>query len=512
MIIDTGSSDLIIQNERSNYCQQVSCQYGTADLLSDTLEVEQLRAISIQYAGGWTARADLVKDTIIIEGRTVPDALFGIARESSFAKNILGIGYAANEAILNGVRYSNFPQRLKDVGLIKTVAYSLSLNSQDSGSGILFGGMDTAKFTGKPTTLPLIALSSNSERTHLAVGVSGVAFGPLKGGPFQAVLDCAQTRISLENDITSKIYAAAGVEINNNRDPIRSCALSEAERKMILTFQFSGAAAAVIHVPFKDLLIPESDEPGNYTPLEAGLCYFGVYSAGDDVPTLGMPFFQSAYVVFNLESHQVSLAQAKHNSGGSGGRKIIEIGEGGVNALVGELANGEELDNNNAILNAQTLDYSSNGGQFSVDDETNSSQLPVVVVTADVATSDIGGGTSNSISDTFEAFNHLPSSSDLFSANSITPSLNFYNLPGNSGVSSSSSSSDDVFLSSSLINSGSTPPQFQTNPPPVATTSSSDDNTFVISPAAVVESKLNPTATLDNTQFPPSLDNMSNFF
>lgn len=508
MIIDTGSSDLIIQNDRSNYCQQVSCQYGTADLLSDTLEVEKLRAISIQYAGGWTARADLVKDTIIIEGRTVPEALFGIARESSFAKNILGIGYAANEAILNGVRYSNFPQRLKDAGLIKTVAYSLSLNSQDSGSGILFGGMDTAKLTGKLTTLPLIALSGNSERTHVAVGVSGVAFGPLKGGPFQAVLDCAQTRISLENDITSKIYAAAGVEINNNRDPIRSCTLSEAESKMILTFQFGGgAAAAVIHVPFKDLLIPESDEPGNYTPLKAGLCYFGVYGAGDDVPTLAMPFFQSAYVVFNLESHQVSLAQAKHNSGGSGGGKVIEIGEGGVNALVGELANGEELDNN-AILNAQTLDYSSNDGQFSVDDETNSSQLPVVVDTADVATSDIGGGTSNSIPDTFEAFNHLPSSSDVFSANSITPSPNFYNLPQNSGV-TSSSSSDEVFLSSSLINSGSTPPQFQTNPP-VATTSS-DDNTFVISPAAV-ESNSYPTATLDNTQFPPSLDNMSNFF
>lgn len=508
MIIDSGSSDLIIQNERSNYCQQVSCQYGTADLLSDTLQVEKLRAISIQYAGGWTAKADLVKDTIIIKGRTVPEALFGIARDSSFSKNILGIGYAANEAILNGVRYSNFPQRLKDVGLIKTVAFSLSLNSQDSGSGILFGGMDTGKFTGKLTTLDLIALSGNSERTHLAVGVSGVTFGALKGGPFQAVLDCAQTRISIESGITSKIYAAAGVEINNNRDPIRSCTLSEAESKMILTFQFG--AAAVIRVPMKDLLIPESDEPGNYTPLKAGLCYFGIFDAGDDVPTLGMPFFQSAYVVFNLDSHQVSLAQAKHSSGGGGGGgKIIELGEGGVNAL-GELANsvGRELDNNADILNTQTPEYSSNnGGHFSVDEEANNSQLLPLVVDTDVATSEIGGGggttSDNIILDTF-AFNPPASSSDVFSANSIIPSLNFYPLPGNSGVSSSSSSSD-LFLSSS-VNSGSTittPPQFQTNP-----VSSSNGDTFV-SPPPVVGSNSNPI-TLDNTQF-PSLD-MSNLF
>lgn len=448
VIIDTGSSDLIIQNELSGYCQQASCQYGTADLGSETLQVEKLRAISIQYAGGWTAQADLVKDTIIIEGRTVPEALFGIARQSSFEKNILGIGYAANEAIVNGVRYSNFPQRLKEVGLIKKVAFSLSLNSQDSGSGILFGGVDTGKFIGKLTTLTLEALGGISERTHFAVGVSGVAFGALKGGPSQAILDCAQTRISLASEIASKIYAAAGVEINNDRDPIRSCTLSEAESKMVLTFQFG---AAVIRVPMKDLLIQESDEPGNYTPLKASLCYFGVYDAGDDVPTLAMPFFQSAYVAFNLESHQVSLAQANHSGGGG---KIIEIGGegGGVNAL-GQLENGE-LDDA-IILNAENLDSVSNGnGQFSVIEA--NSQLPVVE--AEVTTPEIeilgGGGGGTFIPDTF-AFN--PSSSDVF----YSPSSS----------SSSPLSSSDMFLSS--LNSESTP-QFQTN----AVTSSGD--TFVI--------------------------------
>lgn len=468
VIIDTGSSDLIIQNELSSFCQQMPCEYGTADLVSETLQVEKLRAISIQYAGGWTATADLVKDTIIIGERTVPEALFGIARESSFAKNILGIGYTANEALLNGVRYANLPQRLKDVGLIKNVAYSLSLNSQDSGSGILFGGMDTGKFKGKLATLALKALSGYSERTQFAIGVSGVAFGALKGGPFQAILDCAQTRISLASDIASKIYAAAGVEINNDRDPIRSCTLSTAESKIVLTFQIG---AAVIRIPMKDLLIQESGEPGNYTPLKAGLCYFGVYDAGDDVPTLAMPFFQSAYVVFNLERHEVSLAQANH----SGGGKIIEVHEGGVTAL-GELADGEPDD---GILNAEYQNYS-NDGQFSVD--AANSQPPVL---DDGETIPEIGGTS--IPENF-AFN-LPSS-DAFSDNSM-PSLNF-NLPGNSGLSSSSSSSD-VFLSSA--NSGSNS-QLQTNP-----VASSGDTFF-----GQVGS--NPTA-LDNTQF-PSLD-MSNF-
>lgn len=466
MIIDTGSSDLIIQNELSNFCQQVSCEYGTADLTSETLEVEQLRAISIQYVNGWIATADLVKDVLIIGGRVVPEARFGIARESSFAKNILGIGFAANEALLNGVRYPNLPQRLKDTGLIKSVAYSLSLNSKDSGSGILFGGMDTGKFKGKLTTLALQALSGQSERTHLAVSVSGVTFEKLKGGPFQAILDSAQTRISLPSDIVSKIYAVAGVEINKNRNPIRSCALSEEESKMILTFQFG---AAVIRIPMKDLLIQESNEPGNYMPLEAGLCYFGIYDARDEIPTLAMPFFQSAYLVFDFGRNEVSLAQANH----SGGGKIIELAEGGVTAL-GELANGEPDDD---TLNAENLDYS-NDGQFVID--TANSQLPVV--DGGVATAEIG---ETSIQDTF-AFN-LPSP-DAIPANSV-PSPNF-NLPGNSDVSSSSS---DLFLSSA--NSASTP-QSQTNP--VA----SSGNTFVSQAGST------PAAAVDNIQF-PGLD-MSN--
>lgn len=467
VIIDTGTSDLVIQNELSGFCQQVSCDYGTADLTSETLQIEKLRAISIQYLSGWTATADLVKDTITIGERAVPEASFGIARESSFAKNVLGIGYVANEALLNSVRYPNLPQRLKDAGLIKSVTYSLSLNSQGSGSGILFGGMDAGKFKGKLTPLALQALSGQSERTQLAVGVSGVVFGNLKGGPFQAILDSAQTRISLPTDIVSKIHAVAGVEINKNRDPIRSCALSEAESKMILTFQFG---AAVIRVPMKDLLIQESNERGNYTPLKAGLCYFGVYNAGDEVPTLAMPFFQSAYLVINLERNEVSLAQANH----SGGGKIIEIAEGGVAAL-GELANGEPDD---GTLNAENLDYSKDG-QFVVD--TANSQLPVV--DGGVATPEIEG---TSIHDNF-AFQ--PPSSDAFSANSI-PSPNL-NLLGNSGVPSSS----DMFLSSA--NSASTP-QSQTNP------AASSGNTFVSQAGSV------PAAAVDNTQF-PGLD-MSNLF
>lgn len=451
---------MIIQNEGSSFCQQVSCNYGTADLTSETLQVEKLRAISIQYAGGWTATADLVKDTIIIGGRAVPEALLGIARESSFAKNILGIGYAANEALVNGVRYPNLPQRIKDAGLIKSVSYSLSLNSQDSGSGILFGGMDTGKFKGKLTSLALQGLSGQSERTHLAISVSGVAFGELKRGPFQAIVDSAQTRIALPHDIASKIYAAAGVKLNKNLDPIRSCALSEAESKMIMAFQFG---AAVIRVPMRDLIVQESKEPGNYTPLKAGLCYFGVYDAGDTIPTLAMPFFQSAYLVFDLGRNEVSLAQANHSRGG----KIIEIAEGGVTAL-GELANGEPDD---GTLNAENIDYN-NSGHFV---DTANSQLPV----DGVATTEIG---ETSIHDTF-AFDL---SSGAFSANSM-PSPDF-NLPGNSGVSSS-----DVFLSSA--NSGSTP-QFQTNP--VAS-----DDTFVNQVGS------NPTP-LDNAQF-SGLD-MSNLF
>ncbi len=329
VIVDTGSADTIIQTNKNSYCQQHGgcAKYGTIDLTSQSLKLLRRAGIKIGYISGLTATADLVTDVISIGGQPVPDAEFGIATSANFEYNVLGLGYAANEAVV-GRTYMNFPQKLKSNGLIKSVSYSLFLNSQNAGSGfVLFGGIDTGKFKGKLTTVAV-----QGSRQEVIIKLSEVSFGAVNGGSFRAVLDAGQTSISVGNELAKQIWAAAGIKsLNQNGDPIRSCALSDAESKMALVLQIG---ATLLRVAMSELVYPDPTETGDSVRLDPGLCYFGVYGSGTTA-VLGIPFLRSAYVVINLEKNEVSLAQANYN----GASNIIEVADGGVRSL-GDLADG----------------------------------------------------------------------------------------------------------------------------------------------------------------------------
>lgn len=66
---------------------------------------------------------------------------------------ILGIGHGENVTI----RYKNVVDQLADQGVTNTKAFSLALGSKSEQEGvIIFGGLDTSKFTGTLRTQPII--------------------------------------------------------------------------------------------------------------------------------------------------------------------------------------------------------------------------------------------------------------------------------------------------------------------------------------------------------------------
>ncbi len=322
------------------------------DMKSDSLNLVRRAGIKIAYVSGKAAIADLVKDVIQIGGRAIHDALFGIAVATNFEYNVLGLGYAANEAVVEGnPPYKNFLQMMKEDGLIKSAAYSLSLNSQNVGGGsILFGGIDAGKFKGKLKTLAI-----QGDRREIVINVSETSFAGKKRGSFSAVLDAGQTRISVADELAKTIWAAAGIKsLDRNGDPVRSCALSDAESNMAFVFKFGGT---IIRVPMSELIIPDSTEPGAYARLDEGSCYFGVFGSGGDIAVLGMPFLRSAYVVFNLERNEISVAPQSFSRGG----KIREIADGGVTSL-GALADGVD----DGTLNAENSDFGSGDNSMDI--------------------------------------------------------------------------------------------------------------------------------------------------
>lgn len=66
---------------------------------------------------------------------------------------ILGIGHGENMTI----RYKNVIDQLADQGVTHTKAFSLALGSKSEQEGvIIFGGLDTSKFTGTLQAQPIL--------------------------------------------------------------------------------------------------------------------------------------------------------------------------------------------------------------------------------------------------------------------------------------------------------------------------------------------------------------------
>jgi len=96
-------------------------------------------------------------------------------------------------------------------------------------------------------------------------------------------------------------------------------------------FQFGGATGPTIKVPVSEMLIPLQTTSGAPATNSKGqqICQFGIEPAQGRPILLGDTFLRSAYVVYDLDNRQLSLAQTDFNSTTSNVREIA-AGANGV--------------------------------------------------------------------------------------------------------------------------------------------------------------------------------------
>jgi len=276
---------------------------------------------------GSGAAGPYVGDTLSFGGVTIDDFQFGVGQTSTSSMGVLGVGYQVIEVQVNragGEAYPNLPQALLNDGHIDHLAYSLWLNDLDSSTGsILFGGVDSAKYEGNLVTVPI--LSSGGVYFELAVALSGVSFGgkSMAGTnelPIAVVLDSGTSLIYLPQDIVTNIYNQVNIVLENGT-PYAYC--EDANTNKNLTFTFSGQT---INVPLNELYISVgTDASGRPATFQNGkeACIFGIASSGSSTPLLGDTFLRSAYVVYDLQDNQISLAQTDFNSTTTNVREIV---------------------------------------------------------------------------------------------------------------------------------------------------------------------------------------------
>lgn len=340
--IDTGSSDLWVNAASSSLCRQQSdpCGDSGSYTANSSSTYKYLGSwFNISYADGSGAAGDYATDTISMGGSGQPSVQnfqFGIGYQSTSQEGVLGIGYEINEAqtqVQGQKTYANLPARLSSDGVIQSNAYSLYLDDLEASTGtLLFGGVDRSQYEGELVTLPVQQVGGAF--AEFLVTLTGVSNGgdSLGDGSLAvaALLDSGTTLTYLPNDIVSVMYDELGA-VYSSRSGTAVVPCSLAQQNFNMTFTFSGGSVA-INVPISEMVFNpasvvghDGGNGGNGGGNSQQACLFGVAPGGSDTVILGDTFLRSAYVVYDLDNNEISLAQSRFNATTA---QIAEIGKG----------------------------------------------------------------------------------------------------------------------------------------------------------------------------------------
>lgn len=325
----------------SKFCQAADCSFGgTYNPEASTTNEFVSHDFNVTYLDNRPSTSgDFVTDSLHLAGQELKDTQFGLGLQSPGATGLIGLGYLEREQITldtGELTYANLPQLLKDADLINTVAYSIWLNDRKASFGtLLFGGIDTAKFHGNLTTLPAF---SRADDFTFFTNLTGLGFtsqtkvsSKFGSGtstlPVRLLLDTGANLITLPEDIAREVFATLRVTpgVLSNDDRITLIACSRAQEESTLDFTFGSAK---ISVPLSELVLPlDPDQFGNpkVTDGSRPLCRLAVTFPAKPTDTLilGNAFLRSAYLLFDLENHKISIAPTNFDTAFT---NVVEIG------------------------------------------------------------------------------------------------------------------------------------------------------------------------------------------
>ena len=332
--IDTGSSDLWVNTPSSSLCSASARSCSAAGTYNANASATYRYVgswFNISYVDGSSALGDYATDLLSIGGASVLDFQFGIGYFSSTNQGILGIGYPTNEMQVDRagkMPYPNLPAALAATGLTQSNAFSLYLNNLSSSTGnVLFGGIDTAQFTGPLWTLPILA-QQGGKFSQFYVTLTGLSLGSTGLGSNLALavlLDSGSSLTYLPDDIVWHIFRLTGA-MYDEEDGVAFVPCSLATSTSTLNFIFTSPS---IRVPMSELVLDLFDSTSHQVKFSNGVdaCLFGIAPSGGGTNVLGDTFIRSAYVVYDLSNNEISMAQSRFNVDSS---KIVEITTAGV--------------------------------------------------------------------------------------------------------------------------------------------------------------------------------------
>ena len=355
--LDTRTSDTWVNYAKNSLCDPdiASCHNSVYDpALSST--AKDLNQPFTAYYNGSTgstvniqtgATGDFFSDTFTFGGTPVPNAQFGVGNDSTQTEGVLGLGFSATQ---QNAQYPTVPELLMQNGLTKSLAYSVWLNNITAPQGdIIFGGVDTTKYTGPLITRPMVP-GANGKIENPSIWLDGMFFNfghmpefgsrlDLDEFPFAVTLDSGSTDAFLPKGLVDSIYKDVDAYIYNGTTAIVSCHYMF-NLSYSLQFVFGSSN---IYVPLINFVGLPGRATGNSSECQLGI---NAQKNPGDPLVLGEVFLRAAYVVYDLGNQEISIAQSNYN--GPPTPNVLEIlpGPSGVpGAILGEGSAGSSASN-----------------------------------------------------------------------------------------------------------------------------------------------------------------------
>ncbi|KOS21279.1 putative aspartic-type endopeptidase opsB [Escovopsis weberi] len=323
---DTGSSELWVNPVCGKSTDKAFCE-GFGRYNESKTFVDAKAPGGVKYGTGFVD-FEYGYDYIQIGTAKIRQQLFGVATDSEFASvGILGAGPS-----LEGWT-SPYPfviDTMAQQGLIQSRAFSLDIREFGSSRGsVIFGGIDTKKFSGPLEKRPIIpAKESPDGYTRYWVYLDGISlhtedgydvsvFNKTNGQP--VLLDSGYTISALPGPIFNEILDAfpSAKEDGTTGEYFVDCKVAKSEGS--INFQFGKTLIKVAYVDF-------------IWHLDDGTCKLGVFK-DDEFPVLGDTFMRAAYIVYDWDNQNIHLANNEDC-----GSNLVPIGKGpdAVPSVVGE--------------------------------------------------------------------------------------------------------------------------------------------------------------------------------
>lgn len=339
--VDTGSSDTWVPSADSYACSDDGCidfgSFNKNESSTYSLVPGEEGTFYISYADGTYASGDYFTDALSFgKDATLTNTTMANANDTDIYQGLMGIGLRANEASLQNADPFSFPtvpESLKDQGIIDRVAYSLYLDSYEDNTGsILFGGIDSSKYTGELLALPL-STDAYGNYTEFRVALTqisihdGKSIRNLTKPSFSvpALLDSGTTDSYLPEKVAEAVIEGLGATSDEDSGySYVPCSYRKSNVSLIYTF--GGPKGVNISVPLSEII---AEQLGDDSAYEDGTpaCSLNVDPSDSDSDVLlGDSFLRSAYVVYDLENMVVALAQAKVDNTGAADITAIPSG------------------------------------------------------------------------------------------------------------------------------------------------------------------------------------------